>query len=312
MAMTVSNTSFGVDVCKDWLDIGDGESVQRIANTHRAIQAFLKGLSGPVRFAVEPTQRYHHRLLVAAQAAGHQVYLIDAYRLWRYREAVGIRAKTDAGDAQLLYRYLQAEGPRLRAYQVPPKAVIQLRELLHARARLTVAKGMVGQSMGGIGALSKTRTAVTNRLQAAIALIDRQLARCVRDAGYAADTRRCQGIPGIGVLNGTALVATYHRGDFANADAFIAYMGLDLRVRDSGRFRGQRKLSKRGDPEMRRLLFNAARAAARTEQWCGYYQRLLARGLSTTAAYVALSRKLARVAFALLTQQSEFRSTASA
>ena len=38
-------------------------------------------------------------------------------------------------------------------------------------------------------------------------------------------------------------------------------MGLDVRVRDSGTFRGRRKLTKKGDPEVRRLLYNAAMAA---------------------------------------------------
>ena len=35
-------------------------------------------------------------------------------------------------------------------------------------------------------------------------------------------------------------------------------MGMDVRVRESGQWRGRRKLTKKGDPEIRRLLFNAA------------------------------------------------------
>jgi transposase len=220
---------------------------------------------------------------------------------------VGERAKTDSRDAALLQRYLMAEAARLRPYRVPPKAVVALKELLRARARLTVTKGSIDQALGDIGSLSRTRTALTARLNAAIRLIDKKLARCLARSGYAADARRCQCVPGIGPLSGAALIATYYRGQFASADAFIAYLGLDLRVRESGRYRGQRKLSKRGDPELRRLLFNAARAGARTQHWRAYYERLRARGLSSTAATVALSRKLARIAFALLKNQTEFR-----
>jgi transposase len=46
--------------------------------------------------------------------------------------------------------------------------------------------------------------------------------------------------------------------------------------------------------------------ARRNELWEPYYLRLRERGLSTTAAFVALSRKLAKVCFALLQNNTEF------
>ena len=102
------------------------------------------------------------------------------------------------------------------------------------------------------------------------------------------------------------MVATYHRGQFRNDDAFIAYMGMDVRVRESGLYRGQRKLSKKGDPELRRLLFNAAMQGRRHPHWEPYYLALRQRGLSSTAAFVALGRKLARLCFVLLRNEVDF------
>lgn len=54
------------------------------------------------------------------------------------------------------------------------------------------------------------------------------------------------------------MVATDIEVSFASADSFIAIMGIDARVRDSGKFRGRRKLTKKGESELHRLLFNAA------------------------------------------------------
>lgn len=312
MANRVSAMTLGVDVCKDWLDICDGERVWRIANTAAAVKQLLSDIDGALRVALEPTQRYHYRLLQSLLAAGHTVYLVDGYRVSRYRDAVGLRAKTDACDARLLHRYVSAEAPQLQPYYLAPKAVRQLQQLLRARARLTVSKGVIGQSLQGIGTLAVTRKALLARLQQAIRLIDRKLQRCLETTPYGADAARCRAIPGIGPLTSVALVATYHRGSFRSADAYIAYLGMDIRVRESGRYRGQSKLSKRGDPELRRLLFNAARSAARTRDWRDYYERQRARGRSTTAAYVALARKLARVAYALLRDQSNYREVAIA
>ena len=78
-------------------------------------------------------------------------------------------------------------------------------------------------------------------------------------------------------------------------------MELDVRVRDSGTFRGQRKLTKRGDAQVRRVLFNAARSAARSDaHWSRVEARYRARGLSTTVSSALVARKLARIAFAVL------------
>ena len=102
------------------------------------------------------------------------------------------------------------------------------------------------------------------------------------------------------------MVAAYHRSQFRSADAFIASMGMDVRVRDSGKFRGRRKLTKKGDSELRRLLFNATMQGGRSAPWKSYYLALRARGMSTTAAFVALGCKLARVCFASLQNEIDF------
>ena len=64
--------------------------------------------------------------------------------------------------------------------------------------------------------------------------------------------------------------------------------------------------TKQGDPEVHRLLFNAAMQRRRNPLWEPYYLSLRQRGMSTTAAFVALGRKLARVCFALLKNGTEF------
>jgi transposase len=312
MAMRVEVVDVGVDVSKAQVEISTGGAAVCVANTRVKLQAFFRKLPGPARVAVESTNRYHVTVVEAALACGHTVYLVDPFRLSRYRDAVGVRAKTDVTDAQLLVRYVASEARHLVPYSPPPQAVRRLRELLRARAQLKKSQVTIRQSLADIGELRSTSATLQRQHCEAIAVIDRKLRTCLQQAGYVADAALCQGIPGIGPLNAAALVAVFHRAPFRNADAFIAFLGLDVRVRDSGRHRGRRKLTKRGDPELRRLLFNAARAGARTSTWQAYYERLRARGLSTTAACVALARKIARVAFALLRDRSEYRAPITA
>ena len=119
MAKQVEERTIGVDVAKCWLDIYVSEigELERIENTEGAIEEWLRGLPGSARIAIEATNRYHELFIERAHAQGHCIYVIDAFRLSRYRDAVGYRAKTDRHDAELLARYLQQEHEHLRRWQ---------------------------------------------------------------------------------------------------------------------------------------------------------------------------------------------------
>jgi transposase len=103
-----------------------------------------------------------------------------------------------------------------------------------------------------------------------------------------------------------ALIEPLTRIPFRSSDAFVAFAGLDPRSRDSGRKVGKRRLSKRGPAELRRLLFNAAMAATRTDVWKPIYEHYRAHGLPTTAALVIIARKIARIAWSIHRYHTSF------
>ena len=89
---------------------------------------------------------------------------------------------------------------------------------------------------------------------------------------------------------------------FARIDQAVAYVGLDLQVRQSGKWKGQVKLSKRGSGRVRRVLYmTALRALKRQDSpFAAYYRRLVARGLKGCEALIAVMRKMLIVACHLL------------
>src|SRR5690554_5618806 len=99
----------GIDASKAELAIDDGRRTFTLANTRKDIRRWLQGLSGPSQIAIEATGIFHVKLLEQAFRKGHRLYVIDGFRLNRYRDSVGGRAKTDASDANLLRRYLCRE-----------------------------------------------------------------------------------------------------------------------------------------------------------------------------------------------------------
>ena len=308
MAKQVEERTIGVDVAKCWLDIYVSElgELERIENTEGAIEEWLRGLPGSARIAIEATNRYHELFIERAHAQGHCIYVIDAFRLSRYRDAVGHRAKTDRHDAELLARYLQQEHEHLQWWQPRDPRHTRLWRLLKRRATLVQTKTRLRQSLADLGGLDADTRELLHHCQQVVRKVDRELQAQARRLGWQQDLQRSGSVPGLGPTTSLALVATFHRHNFRNADALVAFIGMDVRVRDSGKFRGRRKLTKKGDPEIRRLLYNAAMCGCRLPHWKPYYQSLRDRGFSGTAALMILARKMVRVCYALLQKQVSF------
>jgi len=64
-----------------------------------AIKLYPKKFSTTTCIAIESTNTYHELFVEIEILAKYTIYIIDAYRLSRYHDAVAVRAKTDSNDA---------------------------------------------------------------------------------------------------------------------------------------------------------------------------------------------------------------------
>jgi len=98
---------------------------------------------------------------------------------------------------------------------------------------------------------------------------------------------------------------------FQRVDQVVAYVGLDLQVRQSGKWKGQVKLSKRGSGRVRRVLYMAAlrSLALPASAFGAYYRRLVARRLKARDALTAVMRKMLIVAYHLLRSNETYDPT---
>jgi transposase len=309
MSVSVSKPIVGVDVAKKELVIYQAELdlLETISNDKAAIKKWLKALPAPVDLAIESTNIYHLAFADLAHEAGCTIYMVGGFELSHYRKGVNVRAKTDALDAKLLARYLKNEYEELQPWIPPSPLYRRLLSLFRRRAALVQARVGLVQSWANEPLLKSAFAKQVASMQRLETLVEKMIKDQLEEAGLLTQLKRCTKVEGIGFLTGARLIAAFQRGDFRNADAFIAFLGMDLRVSQSGQKDGRRSLTKRGDPEARRLLHNAAMSACRTSAWKGFYEEQRARGFSTTQALVILARKLARVVFALLKAQSEYQ-----
>ncbi len=172
-------------------------------------------------------------------------------------------------ESQTLSQGSNEQVPAGQGREVEVAAVAKRRQFSTTYKRQIVRKAAACEAVGGIGELLRQEGLYSSHLakwrreleadeQVCLSTLDQTLMAEAEGLGWKAEVQRCRAVPGVGPLTALALVALSHRGQFASADAFIAFMGMDIRVRQSGQWRGRCKLTKQGDPEVRRLLFNAA------------------------------------------------------
>ena len=115
-------------------------------------------------------------------------------------------------------------------------------------------------------------------------------------------------LPGVGLITVAGLIGEV--GDFrqyGTVAEITKLAGLDLFEVSSGKHKGQRRISKRGRPLMRKLLYFAAiNVVKSTGAMHQPYTRMLERGMPKIKALVAISRKLLTVMYALARDQSMY------
>jgi transposase len=126
-------------------------------------------------------------------------------------------------------------------------------------------------------------------------------------------SRKLAGIPGIGPITASALVASIgDASSFKNGRQLAAWIGLVPRQHSSGGKQVLQGISKRGDTYLRTLLIHGGRsvirvAAGKTNHTSLWLANLIERRHKNVAA-VALANKNARIVWALLTHQREYQS----
>jgi len=224
-----------------------------------------------------------------------------------------VALKTQAQlDTQLLHRVRDRLVGQRTALINQIRSILLERGIVVAQGRrklLDTLAAMEGREVGArVRDLLDDMLDQWRALDARITALDDEFADMARKDPAA---RRLATIPGIGVLNATALVAAIGDGrTFSRGRDLSAWLGLVPRQATTG---GKPKLlgiTKRGSKYLRKLLIQGARAALpslakRATPLGAWLRGLLARAHSN-AVVVALASKLARISWALLRNESCF------
>ena len=282
-----------------------------------------------------------HYLGRTFEGQGHTVRLMSPEYVAPYVKA----QKTDDRDAEAIAE--AATRPTMRLVMLKTEAQLDLQVLRRARERLVAGRTRLTNQLRAVllergVILPKRRSCLAKRLDELmkdgelavspralkllqdlrdewasldrrIGTYDDELAALTRDDELA---RRLATIPGIGVINATALLAAV--GDasaFRKGRDLAAWLGLTPRQHSTG---GRTKLlgiSKRGNKYLRTQLIHGARAALvhfeKKLTPVGAWVRQMLTRAHPNVVVVALAAKLARIAWAVLRHDREYEHEAA-
>jgi transposase len=139
--------------------------------------------------------------------------------------------------------------------------------------------------------------------------IEKQLSEFVDDSKSGKILRS---IPGIGIINASALLAAIDKGQaFNNPKEFAVWLGLTPKLHASGNMSKMGGITKRGDRYLRKQLIHGARAfvcrAGNSTDPLALWAMKLRATKPFNKVAVAVAHRLARLIWILLTRQEHYR-----
>ena len=139
-----------------------------------------------------------------------------------------------------------------------------------------------------------------------VATLEKQMVEHLEEIPYSHSILSLKGMGEVTVAGLIGEVGDFR--EFGTISEITKLAGLDLFEISSGKHRGQRRISKRGRPLMRKLLFYAAINVVRTNGILHKpYQEMLSRGMLKVKGLIAIARKLLRIVFALARDNTVYR-----
>ena len=296
MKTNQSALHIGVDVGKQQLDFCCHETGQHfvVANTTAGINQAFKQLpmASINRLVVEATGRYEQALVRACKRRGVPVVIAQPIAVRRFAGALGMLAKTDKLDSQVIAQYAAMMQPPVR--DLPDDRTRKLKDLCIRRKQvigmLTMEKNRLQVMPAFLRAEIRRSIASLKRQQDK--LDQRIVALSEQVESWRKRRQVMESMPGVGITLSTTLLGDLQELGSLNKKQIAALVGVAPMNRDSGRYRGKRRI-RGGRAQVRTVLFMATLCAIQHNPVIkAFYQRLLSNGKHKKVAIVACMRKM--------------------
>lgn len=250
---------------------------------------------------MEASGGFESVVAASLQAANLPVIVVNPAQVRAFAQALGKRAKTDAIDAAVIARFVEATKPQIRQ---PPDADTRLLASLVTRRRQIVQ--MLAAERQRVPLLHthylrRSAARLITALEKELATLDRGIDDAVKASPIWREKEELlKSVPCVGpVIARTLLAEMPELGNLTRRE-IASLAGLAPWTRQSGRWRGK-SFTGGGRSSVRAALFMAAMVGKRYNATLkDFYQRLIAKGKPKMVALIAVARKLLTILNAML------------
>jgi len=326
---TVVKQSIGIDISKDSFEVCFKEQTQDGAVKIKGTSKFDNNQKGfellkawstkrektkEVVYVMEATGVYHEELVYFLHECGKKVYLELAQRIKHYVKSKGIKTKTDKVDSSMIAEY--GIERNLSIWTPPSPLFRQLRDLSREHTSVTHQKTISSNRLHACKHAHHKDENVIKRLEEQIEFFDCQLveienelnSKVKEDKIMSIKVERISAIKGLGLLSIVKLIAeTGGFYLFKNISQLVSYAGLDVVEDSSGKHVGKTRISKKGNSNLRKILYMPALAAIRSnDKLKSFNDRIMESHQHKKQGIVAVMRKLLILTYTLWKKNQEY------
>ena len=287
----------GIDVSKSTLDVAvipEGKAMQ-VDNSKQGIKQLAKYLKQiePTLIVFEATGGYELAAVTALTVDGLPVAVANPRQVRAYAKAMGILAKTDKIDAEVIAHFAKATELKVRPLKSEEEQA--LADLVARRKQLSQ---MIVTEQNRLGTVSNKF--VGKRIKKHITWMKRELKKMDDDiesfikesSVWKAKDELLRSVPGVGKVLSMSLMAKLPELGRLNRREAAALVGVAPLNRDSGRMKGRRSIWG-GRADVRTALYMSTLAAVRFNPVMkAYYIKLKDNGKMPKVALTACMRKM--------------------
>ena len=260
-----------------------------------------------INFTMEATGVYYEGLAYFLNNKNETVHVVLPNKSKKFAESLGLRAKTDKIDAKMLGRM----GVERQLREWSPCSVLfrNLRFFTRERESLKQDRARAKNQLHALKHSHASEQKTIERLEAKLKFTGIQIEEVESDIDKLIESdkplsekvKKVLTIPGIGINTLAPIIAeTNGFAVIENIKQLTSYSGYDIRIRESGKWKGKNKITKKGNSHIRAVLFfPACTAAKHNKPLKKCYERIKEAKKIPMIANTAIQRKLLGLVFTL-------------
>ena len=329
--MRIIKQNVGVDISKSTFDVRFVELYENHEVKYKAYKKFQNNAQGiglftqwcdkqldinnKLHITMEATGVYYESLAYTMSEDERLiVHVVLPNMAKKYFESLNTKNKTDKIDAKNLG--LLGIERDLRIFKPKSYIYINLRKLSREKEQLvderTAIKNQRHAEMYSQFSLKKSITRYNNRIK----YIDKQILAVENDIivliskdEYVSNkVKKIQTIPGVGFHTIVGVIAeTGGFETFTSIKQLTSYSGMDVRIMESGQWKGKSRISKRGNSHIRRLLYMPTLSTVKwAQKHKKKYERINEGKTHKMTGVIAMQRSLLGLIYTLWKNDTEY------